>query len=187
MPCNIGALVLHLLVWYILPAACAREREAVVLEAGMGTTYSTSSSTTTPRWTSTTTSSTQSSTAPSTTSSSTRWWSSTTTSSTQSSTAPPTTSSSTTSTPSFNDVPEHDVFTPLVTECGFGSDRNGDNVTHAVVRACQNALEFFSMPALAQLAPASSKLQVQLGVPPAMDWRGDPDWVVRHEVEKFFP
>lgn len=56
----------------------------------------------------------------------------------------------------------------LFIECGFGNDQHGQNPTKACVRACRNAIEFNSIPSIAQLVPGgydNMRLRIQLGVP----------------------
>ena len=58
----------------------------------------------------------------------------------------------------------------LFVECGMGADQHGQNPTKACVRACRNAIEFNSLPAMRQLIPGGyegMRLHVQLGVPPS--------------------
>ena len=58
----------------------------------------------------------------------------------------------------------------LFVECGMGADQHGQNPTKACVRACRNAIEFNSLPAMRQLIPGGyegMRLHVQLGVPSA--------------------
>ncbi|GAB5368461.1 hypothetical protein AAMO2058_001321200 [Amorphochlora amoebiformis] len=72
----------------------------------------------------------------------------------------------------------------LFVECGMGCDQHGQNVTKAAVRACRNAIEFNSLPALRRLIPggkANMKLHLQLGVPV------DPKGLDLDQVRKVFP
>ena len=58
----------------------------------------------------------------------------------------------------------------LFVECGMGADQHGQDATKACVRACRNAIEFNSLPAMRKLIPGGyegMRLHVQLGVPPA--------------------
>lgn len=56
----------------------------------------------------------------------------------------------------------------LFVECGTGSDQHGQDATKAAVRACRNAIEFNSLPAMRELVPGgyqAMRVHVQLGVP----------------------
>lgn len=56
----------------------------------------------------------------------------------------------------------------LFVEAGSGADQHGQNATKAAVRACRNAIEFNSLPAIRQLVPGGYeglKLLVKIGVP----------------------
>lgn len=56
----------------------------------------------------------------------------------------------------------------LFVEAGSGADQHGQNATKAAVRACRNAIEFNSLPAIRQLVPNGYdglKLVVKIGVP----------------------
>ena len=58
----------------------------------------------------------------------------------------------------------------LFVETGFGCDQHGQNSTKAAIRACRNAIEFNSLPAMRELIPggyANMKLKVQVAVPNA--------------------
>lgn len=58
----------------------------------------------------------------------------------------------------------------LFVETGFGCDQHGQNATKAAVRACRNAIEFNSLPAMRELIPGgydNMKLKVQVAVPNA--------------------
>jgi uncharacterized protein (TIGR02058 family) len=73
----------------------------------------------------------------------------------------------------------------LFIETGFGCDQHGQNPTKAAIRACRNAIEFNSIPSIAQIVPggyAGMKLRVQLGVPD--EYRGALDL---SKVAEVFP
>lgn len=71
-------------------------------------------------------------------------------------------------------------------ECGSGADLHGQDATKAATRACRNAVEFNSLPVLAELCEGGdlSKMlvQVKLGVPE--DLVADVDVAA---VKKVFP
>mmetsp|Transcript_19886 Transcript_19886/g.60049 ORF Transcript_19886/g.60049 Transcript_19886/m.60049 type:complete len:217 (+) Transcript_19886:162-812(+) len=71
----------------------------------------------------------------------------------------------------------------LFVEAGSGADQHGQNATKAAVRACRNAIEFNSLPAIRQLVPNGYdglKLLVKIGVP-------DPETVDENAVKAVFP
>ncbi|CAL5228716.1 g11899 [Coccomyxa viridis] len=56
----------------------------------------------------------------------------------------------------------------LFVEVGFGCDGHGQNVTKAATRACRNAIEFNSLPAMGKLIPggyAEMRLHIKIGTP----------------------
>lgn len=71
----------------------------------------------------------------------------------------------------------------LFVEIGSGCDGHGQNATKAATRACRNAIEFNSLPALRTLIPGgyeNLKLKVKIGVP-------QPDTVDVEALRKVFP
>lgn len=71
----------------------------------------------------------------------------------------------------------------LFVESGFGCDQHGQNSTKAAVRACRNAIEFNSLPALREMIPGGKenmRLKVTIAVP-------DPETVDVSQVYKVFP
>lgn len=71
----------------------------------------------------------------------------------------------------------------LFVESGFGCDQHGQNATKAAVRACRNAIEFNSLPALRELIPGGRDnmiLKVKVAVP-------EPDSVDTEAMKAVFP
>lgn len=72
----------------------------------------------------------------------------------------------------------------LFVESGFGCDQHGQNATKAAIRACRNAIEFNSLPALSDLMPDGDRnnmiLSIKIGVP-------DPETVDVNEIVSVFP
>ena len=56
---------------------------------------------------------------------------------------------------------EIEMNTVLFVEAGFGCDQHGQNSTKAVLRACRNAIEFNSLPALRNLIPGGKQNMVR--------------------------
>lgn len=82
-----------------------------------------------------------------------------------------------------NDGTAPDFEQVLFIEAGSGADQHGQNATKAAVRACRNAIEFNSLPAIRKLVPNGYdglKLGVKIGVP-------DPDTVDVEAVKAVFP
>ncbi len=73
----------------------------------------------------------------------------------------------------------------LIVELGFGCDQHGQDATKAAIKACRNAIEWNSLPAMRQLIPSGSyddmKIRLQLAVP------GDPKAIDQEQVKKVFP
>jgi len=73
----------------------------------------------------------------------------------------------------------------LIVELGFGCDQHGQNATKAAIKACRNAIEWNSLPAMRQLIPSGSyddmKIRLQLAVP------GDAKEIDQEKVKKVFP
>lgn len=68
-------------------------------------------------------------------------------------------------------------------ESGFGCDQHGQNATKAAMRACRNAIEFNSLPAIRDIIPGGKQnmvLRVQIAVP-------DPHAVDHAAIATVFP
>lgn len=71
----------------------------------------------------------------------------------------------------------------LFVQTGFGADQHGQDATKACARACRNAIEFNSLPAIRQLVPNGydgMKLKIKIGTP-------HPESVRVDELKKVFP
>lgn len=71
----------------------------------------------------------------------------------------------------------------LFVETGFGCDQHGQNSTKAAVRACRNAIEFNSLPAMRDLVPGGRDkmvLKIKVAVPA-------PETVDVAEIVEVFP
>lgn len=74
----------------------------------------------------------------------------------------------------------------VVLECGSGADLHGQDATKAAMRACRNAVEFNSLPVLAELCEdgdlSNMLVKVKLGVPEDLI-----DTVNMEKVQSVFP
>ncbi|KAK9824812.1 hypothetical protein WJX81_000709 [Elliptochloris bilobata] len=85
------------------------------------------------------------------------------------------------SAPGTSSLPDLDQV--LFVEAGWGCDQHGQNVTKAAVRACRNAIEFNSLPAVRKVVPGgydNLRLHIKLGSP-------RPAEVDVEELRKVFP